>query len=208
MAFVHYRSPDVRPGHLGESLRSRSVGDAWSRVRRFLATCTDNPPPRCVTLRVDRAVDDDGGAAALVHELSRSLGPSTEWRSSTSEERGWEWSGVPLLDDVVAACARHETRPRIHVNTAVRRHGSPKTPQVWASLAYDITMRCGVPDRHAYAPGWGQSQLRVYLGYNEIWLVMHLPFASLGPELEAAVVSIEEALGHSLARKRFVLRAN
>lgn len=205
MAFVHYRSPVVRPGHLGESLRTRRTVDAWARIRRFLAECTDNPPPRSVTLRVDRAVDDDGRAAALAEELSRDLGPSAEWRSTASEEHGWEWSVPMLLDEVVARCAQHETRPRIHVNAAVRRHGAPQTPQVWASIAYEITMQCGVPDTHSYQPGWGQSQLRAYLGYNEVWLVLHLPFAQHGPELEAAVTSIEAALDLSLSRKRLAL---
>ena len=203
MAFVHYRSPDVRPGHLGESLRSRSVADTWARVRRFLAECTDDPAPRGVTLRVDRAVDDDGSAAAIATETASGFGDGTEWRSSTGDEHAWEWSlDAASLDRVVATCARHEARPRIHVNPAVRRHDSPRTPQVWATVAYEIALRCGVEDTHSYQPGWGQSQLRAYLGYNEIWLVLHFPFGDFSPELERTVTTIETALDHSLSRKR------
>lgn len=206
MAFVHYRSPDVRPGHLGESLRSKSVTAAWARIRRCLAECTDDPAPRSVMLRVERAVDDDGSYAAIVAETATVFGDGAEWRSSSGEEHVWEWSlAAASLDRVVATCVEHEARPRIHVNPAVRRHGSPQTPQVWATVAYEIALRCGVEDTHSYQPGWGQSQLRAYLGYNEIWLVLHFPFGGFSPELERCVTVIEHALEHPLSRKRMTV---
>lgn len=202
MAFVHYRSRDARPGHRGESLRTRRVADAWAQIRRFLAECTDDPAPRRIDLRVDTAVDDID-AAAITADVASVFGDGTEWRSSSGDERACEWSvDVVRLADVVAICAQHEARPRIHVNAAVRRHHSPATPQVTATIAYDIALRCGVVDTHAYQPGWGQSQLRAYLGFNEIWLALHLPFSTLGPELEEAVAAIESALGHVLSRDR------
>ena len=46
MAFVHYRSRDPRPGHRGESLRTRRVADAWAQIRQFLAECTDDAAPQ------------------------------------------------------------------------------------------------------------------------------------------------------------------
>ena len=208
MSFVLYRSPDVRPGHLGESLRTKRVVDAWARVRRFLAECTDDPPPRSVVLHVERAVDDDGSAATIAAEIGSELGASTEWRSSSGEELVREWAvDVALLERVVRMCARYEGRPRIHVNPAVRRHGSPRTPQVWATVAYEIALRCGVEDTHSYRPGWGQSTLRANLGYNEISLVLHFPFDGMSPELERIVTGIETALGHSLSRKRMRVHA-
>ena len=112
-----------------------------------------------------------------------------------------------LLERVVRMCARYEGRPRIHVNPAVRRHGSPRTPQVWATVAYEIALRCGVEDTHSYRPGWGQSTLRANLGYNEISLVLHFPFDGMSPELERIVTGIETALGHSLSRKRMRVHA-
>jgi hypothetical protein len=208
MAFVHYRSPDVRPGHLGESLRTKRVVDAWARIRRFLAECTDDPPPRSVILRVERAVDDDGSAAVIAAEIDSEFGGGTEWRSNSGEELVREWAvDAALLERVVGTCARYEARPRIHVNPAVRRHGSPRTPQVWATIAYEFELRCGVEDVHPYRPGWGQSTLRAYLGFNEIGLVLHLPFSGMSPELERSVMAIEAALGHSLSRKRLRVHA-
>ena len=203
MAFVHYLSRDPRPGHRGESLRTRRVADAWTQIRRFLAECTDDPAPRTVELRVDTAVDGIDDATTLTAEVASVFGSGTEWRSSSGDEHAYEWSvDAVRLTDVVAICAQHEARPRIHVNAAVRRHRSAATPQVTATIAYDIAMRCGVVDTHAYQSGWGQSQLRAYLGLNEIWLALHLPFSTLGPELEQAVAAIESALGHVLSRDR------
>lgn len=211
MAFVHYRSPATRPGHVGQSMRTRSVATAWVRARRFLAECTDDPTPHTATLRVDVAVDDVGSADLLAADVSRSLGPGVEVRSGNGKERGWEWSvdasSARAIATVVAACEQHEARPRIHVNEAVRRHGSPPTPQVWATIAYDITLRCAVPDTHDYRPGWGQSQLRLYLGFNELFLVLHFPFGSLGPELEDAVRAVEQTLGLTLSRRQLALHA-
>lgn len=210
MSFVLYRSPDPRPGHRGESLRTRSAAEAWSRIRRFLADHTDDPPPRSAVLTVEAAVDDDGSAEVVADSIAASLGAATPVASSSGDERGWEWKVDPTSPDavtqVVGWCAHHEHRPRIHINPAVRRHGSPKTPQVWATIAYEIALR-GPPDTHRFRPGWGQSQLRAFLGFNEVWLVLHLPFAELGPPLFDILDAIDAALQLTLDRKRLRTRA-
>jgi hypothetical protein len=217
--FILYRPPAGGLAGVGEALRTRSVTVAMQRANLFLAECTDNVTPQAARLRVFEPYEDDPAATApaqVATEASALFGAGALVPLS-NEERVWEWHATPgpelgaRVAAFVAFAAARERLPRIHVNAAVRRHGSPKTVQVEVVLEHELRLtlpdgRDVLPfqdDAH-YLPGWGRSRLTLQLGPNRIWALLCFPFEAPGQDFQRCVADIE-ATGLVLAAKNFLV---